>query len=114
MDTPSQRLIAAAQSVPDAVDAEGRVLSLRRLSALDKLRLFKAAGPVLAHNQPWLGLAILAASVTAIDGVPVPLPSTEAHVEAMVARLGDHGLSAIAACLKPADPTPDAGAHAKN
>ena len=53
---------------------------------------------MLAHNQPWLGLAILAASVTAIDGVPVPLPSTEAHIEAMVARLGDHGLSAIAAC----------------
>jgi len=115
MDTPSQRLIAAAQAAPDAVDAEGRVLALRRLNALDKLRLFKAAGPVLAHNQPWLGLAILAASVTAIDDVPVPPPSTEAHIEALVARLGDHGLNAIAAALQPAEMHGiDAGAHAKN
>lgn len=114
MDTPSQRLIASAQAVADATDAGGRVLSLRRVTALDKLRLFKAAGPVLAHNQPWLGLAILASSVTAIDGVPVPLPSTEHQVEALVARLGDHGLAAIAAALKPPEATLDAGEHAKN
>lgn len=54
------------------------------------------------------------ASVTAIDDIPVPPPSTEAHIEALVARLGDHGLSAIATALKPADTVSDAGAHAKN
>jgi hypothetical protein len=97
--TPSSRLIAAAEAAPEAVDETGRRLTLRRLSALDKLRLYKAAGPQLAQNAPWLGIALLAASVVAIDGVPVPAPATEAQIEALVGRLGEHGLAAVAAAL---------------
>lgn len=77
-------------------DARSRQLTLRRLTVLDRLRLFKAAGPVLAENHPWFGMAILASSVAAIDGVPVPLPSNEAQIEAAVSRLGDDGLAAVA------------------
>jgi hypothetical protein len=114
-DTPSARLIAAAQSAPEATDAEGRRLTLRRLTALDKLRLFKAAGPVLAQNQPWLGMAVLAASVVAIDDVPVPSPTTEAQVEALVARLGDHGIAAVAVAFASVAPAPaDLAATAGN
>lgn len=102
MSGPSARLIAAAEAAPLAVDAQGRRLALRRLTALDKLRLLKAAGPVLAHNQPWLGIAVLAASVTAIDDVPVPPPGNEAQVEALVARLGDDGIAAVAEALSEA------------
>jgi hypothetical protein len=99
MGTPSARVIAQAQDVAPVTDALGRRLSLRRPTALDKLRLFKAAGPVLAHNQPWLGFALLAASVVAIDDVPVPPPVNEAQIEALVARLGDGGLAAVGAAL---------------
>jgi hypothetical protein len=98
-DTPSQRLIAAAQELRDITDSLGRRIGLRRLNALDKLRLFKAAGPVLSQNQPWLGMAVLAASVVAIDDVPVPSPTTEAQIEGLVSRLGDAGISAIAKSL---------------
>jgi hypothetical protein len=101
METPSARLIAAAQSAAEVVDADGRRLALRRLGALDKLRLFKAAGPLLAQNQPWLGMAVLACSVVAIDGVPVPQPTNEAQIEALVSRLGDGGIAAIAGALAP-------------
>jgi hypothetical protein len=99
MDTPSSRLIAAAQSAPTVTDTSGRRLALRRLTALDKLRLFKAAGPALAQNQLWLGMAVLAASVSMIDDVPVPAPANEAQIEAMVSRLGDEGIAAVAAAL---------------
>lgn len=99
MGTPSARLIQAAQAAPEAVDAAGRRLSLRRLTALDKLRLFKAAGPMLAQNTPWLGMAILACSVAAIDGVPVPPPGNEAQIEALVQLLGDGGIAAVGAAL---------------
>ena len=102
-DTPSARLVAAAQAAPDVTDAAGRTLSLRRLTALDKLRLYKAAGPQLAQNAPWMGVALLAASVTAIDFVPVPQPATEAQIEALVGRLGEDGLDAAAAALAPAE-----------
>ncbi len=99
MDTPSARIIAGAQAAHEATDALGRRLALRRLGALDRLRLFKAAGATLASNPGWMGLATLVFSVTAIDDVPVPQPSSEAQIEALVGRLGDQGLAAISAAL---------------
>jgi hypothetical protein len=98
---PNPGISAAAVGEQIAVTSTGSHLTLRRLNALDKLRLFKAAGPVLAQNEPWLGMALLASSVVAVDGVPVPLPTTESHIEAMVARLGDAGISAVAGALRP-------------
>lgn len=82
------------------MDSLGRRLSLRSLSALDKLRLFKAAGPELAQNPPWMGMAILASSVMAIDDIPVPPPSNETQIEALVGRLGDAGLATISDALE--------------
>ena len=96
---PAARLIAAAEAAAEVMDADGRRLALRRLTALDKLRLFKAAGPLLAQNQMWLGMAVLACSVAAIDDVPVPQPANEAQIEALVARLGDGGIAAVSAAL---------------
>lgn len=92
--------MTASENRAVITDAQGRALSLRRLTVLDRLRLFKAAGPVLAENAPWFGMAVLAASVEAIDGVPVPLPSSEAQIEAAVVRLGEEGLSAVAEALE--------------
>lgn len=97
--TPSATIIAAASASHTVADSDGRRLSLRRLTALDKLRLFKAAGPVLAQNQPWLGMAMLACSVSAIDDVPVPPPASEQQIEALVSRLGDNGIAAAATAL---------------
>ena len=101
--TPSGRIVAAAMREVEVVDALGRRLCVRRPGALDRLRLFKAAGPVLAGNERWLGLAMLAFSVTAIDDVPVPQPGSEAALEALVERLGDAGTAAAAAALSGRD-----------
>jgi hypothetical protein len=108
MPSPSAQIVSAACSVQTVQDADGRALMVRRLSALDRLRLFKAIGPVLSQNNPYLGMAMLAASVSAIDQVPVPAPVTEAHIETLVARLGDAGIAAVAAALS-ADSTPAPG-----
>ncbi len=98
---PATGIIAAAAAEFVAVTADGTRLTLRRLNALDKLRLFKAAGPALSQNEPWLGMALLASSVVAIDDIPVPLPVTEHQIEAMVGRLGDIGIAAVADALRP-------------
>ena len=97
--TPTETVLASAGARTDVVAADGRKITLRQIHALDRLRLFKAAGPVLAQNQPWLGMAALAWCVTAIDDVPVPTPTNEAQIEALVSRLGDDGIEAIAAWL---------------
>ena len=99
--TPAATIVAKATEARFVVDSLGRRLTLRGLTALDKLRIFKAAGPELALNQPWLAIAILASSVTAIDDIPVPPPSTETQIEALVSRLGDSGIEAIAETIEP-------------
>jgi hypothetical protein len=58
-------------------------------------------------------MALLAASVAAIDDVPVPPPANEAQIEAMVSRLGDDGIAAIANALAP-DTSPLDVSAAKN
>ena len=107
--TPSQIIVRSAIKTLTVVDQKGRRLSLRRLTALDTLRLFKAAGPVLSQNGPWLTMAGLAFSVLEIDGIPVPAPSTEAQVEGLIERLGDDGLAAIADTIKEEPVEPDLG-----
>jgi hypothetical protein len=98
--TPSQSIVQAAAGTTTATDRNGRRLLLRRLTALDTLRLFKAAGPVLAQNEPWLSMAGLAFSVLEIDGLPIPAPATESQIENVIERLGDAGLAAVADTLK--------------
>ena len=114
MITPSQIIVNEATRAIPAVDKKGRRISLRRLTALDTLRLFKAAGPVLAQNEPWLAVAGLAFSVMEIDGVPVPAPASEAQIEGLVDRLGDEGLAAIANAMKDDYPASEARADVGN
>jgi hypothetical protein len=112
--TPSQAITHEANRAFSTVDAKGRRLSLRRLTALDTLRLFKAAGPILAQNEPWLSMAGLAFSVLEIDGVPVPTPVTEAQIEGLIDRLGDDGLAAIANIIKDEYPSSESQADVGN
>lgn len=97
--SPSATIVSAATAAPTVTDLLGRRLTLRRMTSLDKLRLFKAAGPALAHNQPWLGMAMLACSVAEIDNVPIPSAANEQQIEGLVARLGDCGIAAVAEAL---------------
>lgn len=97
---PSRSIVNEATRTFTAIDDQGRRLLLRRLTALDTLRLFKAAGPVLAQNEPWLSMAALGFSVLEINDVPVPPPATENQIETLIDRLGDEGLAAIAEALK--------------
>lgn len=99
MLSPTAQLTAAAANTVVVHDEQGRELVVKRLTALDRLRLFKAIGPVLSQNNAYLGMATLAASVVAVDTVPIPFPVTEGQVEGLVAKLGDLGVSAVAAAL---------------
>jgi hypothetical protein len=99
----SERIMAAAERALVARDSAGRELTMRRPDALDRLRLFKALGAELSLNPPYLGMALLAATVTAIDGIPVPPPATEAQLEGLVRRLGDSGINAVADALDAAE-----------
>lgn len=98
--TPTAAVVASAAATRRVIDAGGRSIELRGMTALDKLRLFKAAGAALSQNEMWLGMALLACSVTAIDDIPVPQPMSEAQIESLIARLGDVGLVAVGEALE--------------
>ncbi len=102
---PSQSIIEASSRAFTAVDTRGRRLTFRRLTALDTLRLFKVAGPVLSQNEAWLAMSGLAFSVLEIDGIPVPAPVTEAQIEGLVEKLGDEGLAAVAMTIRDEEPS---------
>lgn len=112
--TPSESIVHRANTSVTTVDRAGRHLVLRKPGALDTLRLLKAAGPALALNEPWLAMAGLVFSVTEIDGIPVPLPTTEQQIEALVERLGDDGLDAIVQSLQPGETDGSFGTHVGN
>lgn len=95
--------MGAAMTERCVTDSSGRSLALRPISMLDRLRLFKALGPELSLNEAYVGIAVLAASVTAIDGVPLPFPAGEAAVEHAVETLGEVGIEAAAQAAEAGD-----------
>ena len=95
-ETPSETMVKSAIRTGEGTDARGRVIGVRRLSPLDRMRLFAAAGPELSKNEQWIGAAALAASCCSIDGDQVPKPASRLQIEALVERLDEDGLQAIA------------------
>lgn len=101
--TPSAQIIAAAggnQVV--ATDKTGRRITTNKLSVIQRTRLFKMVGPGNSQNLPLMGYYFMAGSVTAIDGDPVAFPTSEAQIEALLTRLDDAGLDALADAWKKA------------
>ena len=95
MDTPSGRIIAAAAATRDIKTSTGRTLTVRDLSLLDQARIMKAIGPAQSNNIPYNRIACMACQVTAVDGVPYPMPRDAAGVEAASGRLDDDGFAAL-------------------
>lgn len=98
-DTPSQEIINSAKQTVLINDVNGRQIEVRKLRTLDRMRLFELVGPENSPNQQYLGYATLAYSVSSIDGVPVPRPTTKLALEGIVQRLDEHGFNAVAKAI---------------
>lgn len=94
--SPTAEIVASAAERPSVKDKRGRTITLRRLGPVQRTRLLKVIGPDNSRNLPLVGYYTMAASVAAIDGDEQPLPIKEIHLEAMLERLGDEGLEAVA------------------
>ncbi len=75
-------------------DASGRQLTLRMLSARERFELFKAIPNEQQGNLSWMGWTLAACSVRAINDVPVPMPTSEKEIAALVSQLDDDGIEA--------------------
>ena len=81
------------------MDKAGRKITLRRVGVVEQLRLFKALGPELSLNGPYMDLAIIAASISMINEIPVPFPASEANVETILEKLGTDGVAVVDSVL---------------
>jgi hypothetical protein len=89
------------------LDSTGRALKVKRLSALDRVRLFRAMGAVDAENRMISSYAATAAAVVEIDGHPVPFPQSSISLDALIARLDEHGLACAIEALIALSPKAD-------
>lgn len=97
--TPSQEIISGAAASTNLPTANGRMLTLRKPGALQRLRLADALGAESAKNEVYFGQAFVAVCVIAIDGEPISFPCSKRELEALVQRLDDDGLALAALWL---------------
>lgn len=93
-ETPTQQVVKAAGKTTLVTDSLGRHIQIRKLNALQRMRLHEVVGSA-AGNMQYMGIAGLAVCVTAIDGESIAFPTTKRELEAIVQRLDDEGLAAI-------------------
>lgn len=98
-ETPSETVVNSATEIKYATDVRGRRIGVERPRALLRFRLLKILGAENAKNDPLLGNAMLAYLVREINGDKVPQVNSERQLEAMIDRLDDDGLAAVAQCL---------------
>ena len=97
--TPSAELIASALKEVVVTDVRGRAIKLRKPGVLAQYRLIEALGDV-AQNPVYVGMVLPIIFVTEIDGDPVSPPRSKIQVEALISRLDESGINAIAAAVQ--------------
>jgi hypothetical protein len=95
-------------------DKRGRTIKVRRLGAIDLMRLFKVAGAEHSENRQYMFFAQLAVAVEELNGDHVPFPMTPAQLDAIVGRLDMDGLDAVGDALTELSPKEDRVQTAKN
>ena len=88
MITPTRLIVSDLNRTFEIHDNLGRSLKVRRINALDRLRLLKAAGPDLSQNDAWLNMAALVMSLMEINGAPGPLRLTSVRSKPLLLNLG--------------------------
>lgn len=92
-ETPSQSVIRAANEGVTVTDRTGRAIAIRRLGPVERLRMLKLIG---GQNEHYMGMASLAFLVFSIDGDAIARPVNDLQLEALIQRLGDEGIEAVA------------------
>lgn len=95
-DTPAEQAVRTAQAEASVTDARGRTLTLKRPSVLAQFQLVKMVGGAAAENQVYMGMILPLLYLAAIDGEPVRAPATQLQLDALIQRLDEDGITALA------------------
>lgn len=112
---PAETIVRAAMDTGSCVGPSGRTYTFKRIGPLDRMLVAKAIGGELMANALYCSFAMVACSVTHINGVVEPMPASVKSVEARVQRIGDDWdvlNAAMKAAFYPADTSDDDGEEA--
>lgn len=95
--TPSADLAAKAAATHDVTDpVTGIKITIRKPSVLAQYDLIETLGGERSANATYVQMALPIIYVVAINGEPVVQPRKFAEVRALLQRLGDEGIAAVA------------------
>lgn len=95
-ETPAQEAVRQAAAEATVKDAQGRVLTLKRPSVLAQFQLVKMVGGAAAENQVYMAMILPLLYLAAIDGEAVRPPATQMQLDALIQRLDEDGITALA------------------
>lgn len=88
-------------------DARGRLITVRKLNALNFYNLTKALGH-FSSNAATMDMAMIVATVSAINTTKFPVPATEQDIKLLIQELDFDGIAAAGEALKKLAPDPEA------
>lgn len=91
---PSEEIIQAANEV-DTIVVGAMTIGLKKPGILAQYRIVEVVGDS-AKNQVYMGMINPILWVNEIDGEYQPMPGTKRELEALIQRLGEDGVVAIA------------------
>ena len=97
--TPTENMVAAAVNKVLVTDARGRVITVRKLTALNYYQLTKAMGDA-GNISTTMDMAVTAAAVSRIDITDFAFPSTESDVRMLLQVLDFDGIKAAGEGLR--------------
>lgn len=99
VQTPTQRVVQAAQQVRHVETSDGRRVGWRRLDALEDFDLVMLLGQQ-SGNDELMYRASIAYGVREIDGQAVRAPATMNELRFLIKRLGSSGMQAVIDLLR--------------
>lgn len=84
---------------------DGRVLGVEGVTPAESMKLAEGTRE-LSGNRGWCSMALIAASIRSIDGIPRPFPTHKKHVEALLKDLNEDDVLAIRAANRKAETAP--------
>lgn len=97
--SPSQAVVLDANRIEYVVDDLGRRLGVKRISASLRRKVLKAMSAESGDKGQLFVMAATACCCVSIDGDLVPFPMTELQIDALIDRLEQEGLNAVAMTL---------------
>lgn len=110
---PSDEVVQKSLLPCTVTDARGRVITLQKPGVLAQFRMIEMLGET-AKNQVYVGMVLPLMYVSAIDDEPLTRISSKKELEALIQRLDEDGLLAVAEGVEKnfGRPDPDADEQA--